>query len=73
MQETRTVATAEDIGALIKRKRKELGLSQKELSMYCNVGTTFLSHLENGKETAELGKTLKVIQRLGLDVSVSER
>lgn len=37
------------------------------------VGTKFLSQLENGKETAELGKVLQVLRKLGLDVYIFPR
>jgi hypothetical protein len=37
------------------------------------VGVTYLSHLENGKETAEMGKALRLLQMLGVDFYVKER
>jgi hypothetical protein len=35
------------------------------------VGVRFLSELENGKPTVELGKTLKVMQRLNIELTVA--
>ncbi|MBC7962009.1 MAG: transcriptional regulator [Steroidobacteraceae bacterium] len=35
--------------------------------------TKILSQLENGKETAELGKTLQVLQKMGLELYVFPR
>ena len=67
------VTTTTDIGHLIRRKRKELGALQDKTAALSGVGTTFLSHLENGKETVELGKALQVLKSLGLDLYIYPR
>lgn len=38
-----------------------------------NVGITFISQLENGKETAEIGKVINVLMTLGVDLYAEER
>jgi len=60
-------------GAAIKKRRKELGYTQKELADYCGCSTVFLSQLENGKETAELGRALTIIATLGIDLTAFKR
>ncbi|OHB32593.1 MAG: transcriptional regulator [Desulfuromonadaceae bacterium GWB2_53_15] len=67
------VTTAEDVGRIIKAKRKETGVRQDTAAGMSEVGTKFLSQLENGKETAELGKTLRVLRKLGLNVYIYPR
>jgi hypothetical protein len=67
------VTTAEDIGRIIRTKRKESGARQDMAAGMSEVGTKFLSQLENGKETAELGKTLRVLRKLGLNVYIYPR
>ncbi|HJG37825.1 type II toxin-antitoxin system Y4mF family antitoxin [Enorma phocaeensis] len=67
------ITTPSDLGSIIKAERKRQGLTQVEFAGLCGVGITFLSQLENGKETAELGKTLAVLTTLGLDVFVERR
>lgn len=67
------IITPSDLGSIIKAERKRQGLTQAEFAGLCGVGITFLSQLENGKETAELGKTLAVLTTLGLDVFVERR
>lgn len=67
------VTTAEDIGRIIRAKRKETGARQDLAAGMSEVGTKFLSQLENGKETAELGKTLRVLRKLGLNVYIYPR
>lgn len=42
----------------IRKRRRELGCTQAELASFCDCSTVYLSNLENGKETAEIGKAL---------------
>lgn len=56
----------EAIGKLVKRQRKALGLTQAELALTSGTGMRFISDLENGKPTCQLGKTLNVLKTLGL-------
>ena len=58
------------LGKIIKARRKEKKMTLKDLSLHCNVGERFLSELERGKPTIELGKALKVLTRLNLELSV---
>jgi HTH-type transcriptional regulator / antitoxin HipB len=64
------IATPQSIGIQLKQRRQELGLNQSDLAMSCGTGTRFISDLENGKETCQLGKTLRVLAALGLSVSI---
>lgn len=54
-----------NIGKLIRNTRKQQGFTQKEAAGYLNVGVRFLSELENGKPTVQLGKVLQVLEGLG--------
>lgn len=67
------IATSKDIGSLIRTERKRQGLTQTELAGLCGIGITFLSNLENGKQTAELGKALNVLTMLGIDLFAERR
>jgi HTH-type transcriptional regulator/antitoxin HipB len=67
------VTTSEDVGRIIRTKRKEIGVRQDMAAGMSGVGTKFLSQLENGKETAELGKALQVLRKLGLNVYIFPR
>ena len=66
-------ATAADIGAAIRKKRKEDGLTLADAAALCGVGYRFLSDLENGKPTVQMGKVLQVLTALGLDLYVASR
>lgn len=61
------------VGRAIRHKRRELGVTQAEAAGLAGVGVRFLSELENGKPTAELGKVLRVLGRLGLELWVLPR
>jgi HTH-type transcriptional regulator/antitoxin HipB len=61
------------LGQLVRQRRKGDRLTQAEVAALCGVGTRFLSELERGKATAELGKTLRVLRGLGLELSVTPR
>ncbi|MFH1811871.1 MAG: helix-turn-helix transcriptional regulator [Pseudomonadota bacterium] len=61
------------LGALLRASRKQRGVTQASVAGLSGVGIRFLSELERGKDTAELGKALKVLQRLGLELWVVPR
>jgi HTH-type transcriptional regulator/antitoxin HipB len=65
--------TAEKLGDLVKKRRKELGMNQGELALVSGTGVRFISDLENGKETCELGKALKVLANLGLELAFTPK
>lgn len=67
------IASVEQLGRAIRCKRKETGLRQEIAAGMTGVGTKFLSQLENGKETAELGKALQVLHKMGLELYVFPR
>jgi len=60
----------EEIGKLVRRQRKALGLTQADLALTSGTGMRFISDLENGKPTCQLGKTLIVIKTLGLHFDI---
>jgi HTH-type transcriptional regulator / antitoxin HipB len=67
------ISSPEELGRIIRFKRKEIGVRQEIAAGMAGVGTKFLSQLENGKETAELGKALQVLRKMGLEVYIFPR
>lgn len=61
------------MGAAIRKRRKEMGYTQAFLAAYAGVSASFLSELENGKETIQMNKMLLILQLLGMDLFVDER
>ena len=64
---------ASDFGKSLKKRRKQLGYTQRYLSEYTGFSISFISDLENGKSTAEMGKAIYLANMLGLDIAVNER
>ncbi len=58
---------SKSIGERIKAARKKQGFTQVEAAGYLRIGTRFLSELENGKPTVQLGKVLQVLEGLGYE------
>ena len=50
-----------------------MGLTQLDAAGLCGVGERFLSELERGKQSAELGKVLQVLRRLGLRLALCDQ
>ena len=59
---------AQNLGEMVRRRRSKIGLNQSELAMTAGTGRRFISELENGKNTCELGKALRVLTVLGIDL-----
>lgn len=67
------IHTAQEFGQAIRDRRKKLGYTQTELAEACDVGIMFISQLERGKSTAQLEKAIRVANRIGLNLDLSER
>ena len=65
--------TTQVFGDFIKKRRKELGMNQAELALVSGTGMRFISDLENGKETCELGKALSVLANLGIELAFTPK
>jgi len=67
------VQTAEELGRLARAHRKHRRLTLETVSGLGNLSTRFLSEFERGKETAQIGKVLKALRTLGLEVIIQPR
>lgn len=67
------IAGADDLGRIIRQKRKDDRLTLEEAAAVCNVSYAFLSALENGKETVRLNKLLQVLACLGIELEARPR
>ena len=64
--------TPHQLGAAIRSARRRQKLRQDQLAAAANVGVRFIIDLEAGKPTAQLAKTLAVIDALGLRLHLDE-
>ena len=67
------VTTMTELGVLIREERLLQKLTQTDLAGISGVGVTFVSQLENGKDSAEIGKAIQVMTMLGIDIDASPR
>ena len=51
---------------MVRAARKEAGLTQTQLAKRCGCSQRFVSEVERGKSTAELGRALQLLEGLGV-------
>ena len=61
-----------EIGQKVRQVRRVQGLRQEDLALTAGTAVRFISDLENGKETCQIGKVLSVLEALGIKVEVNE-
>ena len=61
------------IGRLVRERRKEAGMTLKDAAALAGVGVRFLSELERGKPTLQLGLAIRVLHLFGLELHVEKR
>ena len=62
-----------ELAAEVRRRRKQLRLTQKELADLSSCGPDFLYDLERGKPTVRLDKLVPVLEVLGLRFKLEPR
>ncbi len=60
-------------GQALKLRRKEMKYTQRDISELTGFSISFISDLENGKSTAEIGKAIYIANVLGLDIEIKSR
>ena len=60
--------TAKEIGEIVRRTRKSLGVTQENIALTSGTGLRFIIDLEHGKPTCQLEKTLTVLRTLGIRI-----
>ena len=58
------------LGKIIRQERKKRNLTQTALGDLSGTSINFISQVEAGKETAHIGKVLKVLQVLGVQLEI---
>ena len=69
----RVIQSTEDLGALIKYVRESDKMTQLDLAGLANTGNRFIVDLEKGKPTIQLGLVLKIIDLMGLEVTIKRK
>lgn len=63
-----TVASTTVLGNLIRAQRRKQGLILQDVSNHAGFGVRFISEIERGKGTAEIGKVLELCMLMGIDL-----
>ena len=67
------ILATQSLGDVVRQHRKLQGATQVEFASLCGVGVRFISDLENGKPTVQIGKVLQVLNSLGLELALKPR
>jgi HTH-type transcriptional regulator/antitoxin HipB len=67
------INSPKELGRYLLKERKNLNLTQREISEFADVGRKFIIELEKGKETAQLGKVFELLNSLGLELHLIKR
>lgn len=59
-----------EAGIAIRTLRKRAGIRIDDFAMTAGVSKQFMTDLENGKATVQMGKVLQMLQRLGVKVGL---
>ena len=64
--------TAASLGAAIRHYRQQAGLSQAELAERAGLNRTYLSDLEQGRETEQVKRILRLLNQLGVRMTLEK-
>ena len=67
------ITDSKSLGRAIRDRRKDLNYTQAYLADFTGLSVSFISDLERGKPTAEIEKTIRLINILGMDVFIEKR
>jgi len=65
--------TPNDIGHLVRAQRKKRGWTQADFAKRLAVSRLWILHLEQGKETAQVGLVLRALNELDISLDVDLR
>jgi len=67
------IRTPADLGAVIRDRRKQLGLDQAELAARIGVSRQWVIGIEHGRSRAELGLVLRTLDVLGVPLDTRSK
>ncbi len=69
----KNIIDVKSLGDTISQIRKLQGLSQEDLAGITGTGRRFISDLEKGKETSQIGKIFQILGALGITIHLSNQ
>jgi len=67
------VTNVAEMGALVRQHRKSQKVRIEDLSDMSMISARLIGEFERGKETCQIGKVLKILKFLGLEVRIVPR
>ena len=64
--------TAASVGPAIRQYREEAGLTQEQLADMAGLNRSYLSELEQGKETEQMRRILRLLKLLGVRATLQK-
>jgi HTH-type transcriptional regulator/antitoxin HipB len=64
------IYTGASVGSAIRHYRRQAGLTQAELVDQVGLTTQYLSGLENGQETEQLRRVIRILKQLGVRMTL---
>lgn len=64
--------SAASVGPAIRHYREEAGLTQEQLAEMAGLNRTYLSDLEQGKETEQMRRILRLLKLLGVRATLQK-
>lgn len=65
---TSYISNEEDLAGALKRRRKDLKITQKDLAAFCNLSHNGISRIEIGDSDVKLSTLLKMSKMLGFKI-----
>lgn len=66
------IYTPASLGAALRHYRQQAGLSQAELAERVGLNRTYLSALEQGRETEQVKRILRLLKQLGVRMTLGK-
>lgn len=67
------IGGAADLGRIASARRKEMGLTQRDLAGLTLMGERFIGELERGKPTLQFDKVVHVLNMLGIELLANSK
>ena len=64
------ITDASQLGKIIKKRRKAIGSTQKQLADFCNLSHNGISRIEIGESDVKLSTLLKITEMLGVSINI---
>jgi predicted transcriptional regulator len=62
------ITSVADLGLLVRATRRTHGLRLDDVAGSAQVGPVFVGDLEHGKETVQMGRVLRLLDELGIQI-----